>query len=78
MTDRHCCTAHWYEHLSVSYDSDSMTCGSVKRAQTGVITESTGGLELPLAAALAAASLPVAVANPRQVLRLRQVDRSAG
>ena len=29
-----------------------------------VITESTGGLELPLVAALAAASLPVAVVNP--------------
>ena len=32
-----------------------------------VILESTGGLELPLVAALAAAALPVAVVNPRQV-----------
>ena len=32
-----------------------------------VILEATGGTELPLAAALAAASLPVAVVNPRQV-----------
>ena len=31
------------------------------------IVEATGGLELPLVAALAAAPLPVAVANPRQV-----------
>ena len=33
----------------------------------GSVLESTGGLELPLAGALAAASLPVAVVNPRQV-----------
>ena len=32
-----------------------------------VILEATGGLELTLVAALAAASLPVAVINPRQV-----------
>ena len=32
-----------------------------------VILESTGGLEMPLAAALSAAPLPVAVVNPRQV-----------
>ena len=34
---------------------------------SGVVLESTGGLELPLAGALAAAGLPVAVVNPRQV-----------
>ncbi|MFC1977033.1 transposase [Chloroflexota bacterium] len=33
----------------------------------GVILEATGNLELPLAAALQADSLPVAVINPRQV-----------
>ena len=32
-----------------------------------VLLEATGGIELPLAAALAAASLPVVVVNPRQV-----------
>ena len=32
-----------------------------------VVLEPTGGLELPAVAALAAASLPVAVVNPRQV-----------
>ena len=31
-----------------------------------VVLESAGGLKLPLAGALAAASLPVAVVNPRQ------------
>ena len=40
-----------------------------------MITEATGGLELPLVAALAAASLPVAVVNPRQV---RDFARSTG
>jgi transposase len=33
----------------------------------GIILEATGGLEMPLAAALQAACLPVAVINPRQV-----------
>jgi transposase len=32
-----------------------------------IVLEATGGLEMPLAAALAAAALPVAVVNPRQV-----------
>jgi transposase len=40
-----------------------------------VILEATGGIELPLAAALAAASLPVAVVNPRQV---RDFAKSTG
>lgn len=34
---------------------------------TLVVLEATGGLEVPLAAALAAAGLPVAVVTPRQV-----------
>ena len=34
---------------------------------SAVVLESTGGLELPLAGALAAAGLPAAVVNPRQV-----------
>ena len=34
---------------------------------TLVVLEATGGLEVPLAAALAAAGVPVAVVNPRQV-----------
>ena len=32
-----------------------------------VLLEATGGLEIPLVAALAAAALPVVVVNPRQV-----------
>jgi transposase len=36
-------------------------------APTLVVLEATGGLEVPLAAALAAAELPAAVVNPRQV-----------
>ena len=40
-----------------------------------VVLEATGGIELPLAAALAAASLPVAVVNPRQV---RDFAKSTG
>ena len=40
-----------------------------------VITESTGGLELPLVVALATASLPAAVVNPRQV---RDFAKSTG
>ena len=40
-----------------------------------VIVEATGGLELPLVAVLAAASLPVVVVNPRQV---RDFAKSTG
>src|SRR5919108_884132 len=36
-------------------------------APTLVVLEATGGLEVPLTAALAAAGVPVAVVNPRQV-----------
>ena len=40
-----------------------------------VLLEATGGLELPLVAALAAAALPVVVVNPRQV---RDFGRATG
>ena len=40
-----------------------------------VVLESTGGLELPLVAALAAAALPVVIVNPRQV---RDFARATG
>ena len=40
-----------------------------------VALESTGGLELPSVAALAAAALPVAIVNPRQV---RDFARATG
>ena len=40
-----------------------------------VILEATGGFERPVAAALAAAGLPIAVANPRQA---RDFARATG
>lgn len=42
---------------------------------TAVVLEATGGIELPLVAALATASLPVVVVNPRQV---RDFAKSTG
>ena len=39
-------------------------CARLARA---IVLEATGGYETPLVAALAAAGLPVVVANPRQV-----------
>ena len=55
---------------SVVYDEAGVS-SLVSKLQSvepsAVILESTGGLELPLAGALAAASLPVVVINPRQV-----------
>ena len=54
----------------VAYDESGVSA-LVSRLQSlqpsSVVLEATGGLELPLAAALTAASLPVAVVNPRQV-----------
>ena len=43
-----------------------------------VLLEATGGLEVPLVAALAAAELPVVVVNPRQGQGLRQSHRNVG
>ena len=55
---------------TVAYDAAGIS-GLVSELQSlepsAVVLESTGGLELPLAGALAAASLPVVVVNPRQV-----------
>jgi transposase len=45
------------------------------RNVTLVVMEATGGFELPLAAALATAQLPVAIVNPRQV---REFARATG
>ena len=63
---------------SVSYNEtevDGLVAELSGLVPEAVIAESTGGLELPLVAALAAASLPVAVVNPRQV---RDFARSIG
>ena len=55
---------------SVEYD-DAGVAGLVDQLQAlgpaAVLLEATGGLEVPLASALAAAALPVVVVNPRQV-----------
>jgi transposase len=41
---------------------------------TLIVLEATGGLEAPVAAALAAAKLPVAVVNPRQVRKFAEAS----
>ena len=63
---------------STSYDDDDVEVlvGQLQElSPTAVILEATGGIELPLVAALAAASLPVEVVNPRQV---RDFAKSTG
>lgn len=46
---------------------DGLVAELVRVQPTLVVLEATGGLEMPLAAALAAAGVPAAVINPRQV-----------
>ncbi len=70
-----------------AFDNDARGIGKLVRgmqklAPEAVVIEATGGLEMPLAAALATAGLPVAVVNPRQVRdfakatgRLAKTDR---
>ena len=63
---------------SVSYNEmevDGLVAELSELAPEAVIAESTGGLELPLAVALAAASVPVAIINPRQA---RDFAKSTG
>src|SRR3954449_1967696 len=73
------------ESFATDYDDEGVA-GLVERlaalAPALVVLEATGGLEVRLAAALAAAGLPVAVVNPRQVRafaratgRLAKTDR---
>ena len=55
---------------SADYDERGMSelVSCLRTAEpTAVLLEATGGLEVPLVSALAAASLPVVVVNPRQV-----------
>lgn len=58
------------EGCSIPHDEAGLT-GIVERLRalspTLIVLEATGGLELPLTGALAAAGLPVVVVNPRQV-----------
>lgn len=60
-------------------NDDQGIAEAVKRVQvlqpTLIVLEATGGLEVPLAGALAAAVLPVVVVNPRQV---RDFARATG
>lgn len=71
--------------LRIDY-TDEAVCGLVERLRSEppalVVMEATGGLETAVASALAAAGLPVAVVNPRQVRdyakacgRLAKTDR---
>lgn len=63
---------------SMSYgddDVDVLVGQLLELSPAAVILEATGGIELPLVAALAAASLPVAVVNPHQV---RDFAKSTG
>lgn len=58
------------QHWSFSNDDEGIdqAVGCLRNLEpTLVVVEATGGIEAPLAAALAAAGLPVAVVNPRQV-----------
>ena len=55
---------------STDYDERGMSelVSCLRTAEpTAVLLEATGGLEVPLVSALAAAALPVVVVNPRQV-----------
>ena len=58
-----------------SLESGNWSHGSRPWTPAIVVLESTGGLELPSVAALAAAALPVAIVNPRQV---RDFARATG
>ena len=58
------------ESSAIDYDDENVAAlveRLVAVAPTLVVLEATGGMEVRLAAALAAAGLPVAVVNPRQV-----------
>ena len=64
--------------FQITNDEQGIT-GAVERLQalqpTLIVLEATGGLEIPLAGALAAVGLPVVVINPRQV---RDFARATG
>ena len=66
------------EHFALDYDDEGMATlvGRLAALEPALIVlEATGGLEVRLAAALAAAGLPVAVVNPR---RVRAFARATG
>jgi len=58
------------EHWQVAYTDEALATLTARLQALGptlVVLEATGGLELRVAGALAAAGLPVAIVNPRQV-----------
>jgi len=68
------------ESFTIDYSEEEEVAALVERRllplePTLIVLEATGGLEVRLAAALAAACLPVAVVNPRQV---RSFARATG
>jgi transposase len=73
------------ERFAIDYDEEGVAAlieRLVALAPALIVLEATGGMEVRLAAALAAAGLPVAVVNPRQVRafaramgRLAKTDR---
>ena len=66
------------QRWAASYDEtgvEELVSQMVEIGPAMVLLEATGGLELPLVAALAAAALPVVVVNPRQV---RDFARATG
>src|SRR5260370_8674109 len=70
------CSSGLTESFSVANDEDGI--GELLRQLEPadfVILEATGGLEMPVASALAAAGLAVAIVNPRQV---RDFARATG
>jgi transposase len=56
---------HWTESNDARGITQLIKCLE-RRSVTLIVLEATGGLEMPVAAALAAAKLPVVVVNPRQ------------
>jgi transposase len=70
----HQCEQRW--HFTNEDEGISQAVSCVKElCPVLVVLEATGGIELPLTAALAAAGLPVAVVNPRQI---RDFARATG
>ena len=69
------------EAFRVSYDDAGLaTLLTRLRAlsPTIIVFEATGGYEVPLAATLASAELPVAIVNPRQIRHYRPRDWTTG
>ena len=67
------------EHFTAGHDGEGVAAlveRLVALVPALVVLEATGGMEVRLAAALAAAGLPVAVVNPRQVRAFARAPRA--